>query len=59
MRTDARLLGSTNLADYTSGKLIHAADAHDITIEGGGIIDGQGSSFWERKPEGFTSKASW
>lgn len=57
--TGARLLGSGNLADYPDGKLIYAVDERDIAIEGGGIIDGQGSLFWEKKPDAYVPKAPW
>jgi hypothetical protein len=54
----ARLLGSPNLEDYrevswgqhidrTPWHLVAAFDAHDITITGGGTIDGNGPAFWE------------
>ncbi len=54
----AALLGSTNIADYTTDTdrtmyaepymnrcLIFARDATNVTIEGGGVIDGRGKSF--------------
>ena len=54
----AMILGSTNIADYTTDTdrtmynepymnrcLIFARDAKDISITGGGVIDGQGKSF--------------
>jgi hypothetical protein len=54
----AMILGSTNIADYTTDTdrtmynepymnrcLIFARDAKNISIEGGGTIDGQGKSF--------------
>ena len=54
----AMILGSTNIADYTTDTdrtmynepymnhcLIFAKDAQNITIEGPGIIDGRGKSF--------------
>lgn len=59
---DARLLGSTNIADYqnmdpfTDGlgidvgwALLLAVDAHDIGIEGEGAIDGQGAKLKEQQ----------
>ncbi len=54
----AAILGSTNIADYTTDTdrtmynepymnrcLIFARDAKNISIEGGGVIDGRGKSF--------------
>ena len=54
----AMILGSTNIADYATDTdrtmynepymnrcLIFARDAKNISIEGGGVIDGQGKSF--------------
>jgi polygalacturonase len=58
IESGAAILGSTNIADYTTDTdrtmynepymnrcLIFARDAKNITIEGGGRIDGQGKSF--------------
>jgi polygalacturonase len=44
----ATLVGSTSMSDYPRGKLIDAGGASNIGIEGGGVIDGQGQSFWEK-----------
>ena len=57
----AAILGSTNIADYTTDTdrtmyrephmnrcLIFAQDAHNISIEGMGTIDGRGKSFPQR-----------
>ncbi len=49
----AVLLGSRDLKDYPSRKLIYASDATDISITGGGTIDGQGDAFWEKKDEPY------
>lgn len=54
----AVLLGSSSMKDYPNRKLIYAKDATGIGIEGGGTIDGQGESFWEKKAEGW-SGPSW
>ena len=54
----ARVLGSPDLKDYASKAwgqhidrtpwhLLVAAGVHDITIRGGGTIDGNGPAFWE------------
>lgn len=54
----ATILGSPNLEDYsehgwgqhidrTPWHLIGAFDCHDITITGGGTINGNGPAFWE------------
>jgi len=61
----AMILGSTNIADYTTDTdrtmynepymnrcLIFARDAHDIAIEGTGVIDGQGKSFPNKTDRG-------
>jgi len=53
-----RILGSPNLTDYTEKSwgqhidrtpwhLLVAQDLHDITMAGGGTIDGNGPAFWE------------
>ena len=55
----AKLLGSTNMADFPKGALIGARDAHDIAIEGGGIIDGQGEAFWVKKNPPPAMRAPW
>ncbi len=50
----ARLLGSTNLGDYTKGlermeyggtAIVYANDAENVCLEGTGTIDGQGKAF--------------
>ena len=50
------LRGSTSINDYLGGDgsadrsqkhLIYARDADNVFIAGGGVIDGQGESFWE------------
>jgi polygalacturonase len=59
LEAGAVILGSTDLTQYTSqiprpdGRqgsqgyhLIFARDADNVTLQGGGLIDGQGSSFW-------------
>jgi polygalacturonase len=52
----ATLLGSPDHADYPKKiefrapgyqALVGAMDAHNVTITGGGVIDGNGSSWWE------------
>lgn len=69
----ARLLGSTNLSDYPRVKtgfrffgdtwveqsLIVAHNVNNITIEGDGIIDGQGSAFkvtTKKKPDRYRNR---
>lgn len=47
----ATLLGSKAIHDYPLGKLIAATGAVNVGIEGGGVIDGQGESFWEKTGE--------
>ena len=56
---EAKLLGSSNMIDFPKGALIGAKDAHDIAIEGGGVIDGQGESFWVRKTPLPPVRESW
>ncbi|MFZ5830391.1 MAG: glycoside hydrolase family 28 protein, partial [Planctomycetota bacterium] len=46
---EATLVGSRSLDDYPTRRLIRAEDATDIGIEGGGTIDGQGQSFWQKR----------
>ncbi len=48
------ILGSKKLSDYSAGVLIFALDRDDVSIEGGGKIDGQGRSFWEGKERPFS-----
>jgi polygalacturonase len=57
------LAGSTNHADYPEREEFHqkgrqsllsAKDAEDITIRGGGVIDGRGESWWPNRAEGYT-----
>jgi polygalacturonase len=60
--TKGRLLGSGKREDYTSGKgvppgngnmcFLYAANAHNITIEGNGTIDGQGQIFFNGRGDG-------
>lgn len=45
----AVLVGSTDLKDYTLGRLIYAEGAKGVVIEGAGEIDGGGEAFWEYK----------
>ncbi len=45
----ATIVGSKSIHDYSSGNLLDATSAANIGIEGGGVIDGQGESFWEKK----------
>jgi hypothetical protein len=55
------LLGSRSLSDYQPTgpepkgdlsvyHLLHAADAKNIIITGGGTVDGQGEAFWDHRP---------
>ncbi len=53
--SDAMLLGSTDFADYPKATvmrqpmlapLLSVANAHNVTIDGGGTIDGQGRVWW-------------
>jgi hypothetical protein len=48
IKPDAVLLGSRSVADYANHRLLSATDASDIRLDGGGTIDGQGPTFWER-----------
>ena len=59
VRPEATLLGSRDLADYANGKLISAVDARDVGLAGGGVIDGQGESFWIRKPGPSPVRPAW
>jgi hypothetical protein len=58
----ARIIGSTDLADYetadwghnedrTPWHLIQAHDCRQVTIDGAGTIYGSGPSFWEKDPD--------
>jgi polygalacturonase len=57
------LEGSTNHDDYPEitqfhdkgrQSLLSALNAEDITVRGGGVIDGRGDSWWERRGAGET-----
>jgi polygalacturonase len=47
----AVLLGSTNIKDFQSGKnhFIYADNVDNIALEGGGVIDGQGDTFFDKE----------
>jgi hypothetical protein len=71
--SSAVLLGSTNVADYptqtpatgntqlsnTQRALIYVPNATNVTIDGGGVIDGQGDSFDSTKPEATRPLLIW
>ncbi len=71
--SSAVLLGSTNVADYptqtpatgntqlsnTQRALIYAPNTTNLTIDGGGVIDGQGDSFDSTKPEATRPLLIW
>lgn len=42
----ARILGSTEQADYDGETLVAIRDAENVTVEGPGIIDGNGPTWW-------------
>jgi hypothetical protein len=42
----ATLLGSTDVKDFGPRHLIYAEGAEFVAVDGGGLIDGQGSAFW-------------
>jgi polygalacturonase len=49
--------GSTQNKGNGPYHLIHAQRAHDVAIDGGGTIDGNGQAFWEADPQrGWTSR---
>ena len=43
----ATLWGSKKIEDYNPNHLIYAKDAENIAIEGGGVIDGNGLSYFD------------
>ncbi len=45
----AVLLGSTNMADYPVKHLLYAQGVEHFTIDGGGVIDGQGDAFFDKE----------
>jgi Glycosyl hydrolases family 28 len=45
----AVLLGSKRMEDYSPKHFIYAKGVHNIAIEGGGAIDGQGDSFLDKE----------
>ncbi len=51
---EAVLLGSRELGDYSSRKLIDATDVTDVGISGGGTIDGQGDAFWQKRDKTYS-----
>jgi polygalacturonase len=48
LEAGATLLGSQQEEDYDPNYLIYSENSHHISIEGKGIIDGQGDSFWNK-----------
>lgn len=46
LEVDATLVGSAEISDYTSGVLIQASGVKNVSISGGGVIDGNGRHFW-------------
>lgn len=49
--------GSTQNKGNGPFHLIHAQNAHDVAIDGGGIIDGNGQAFWDADPQlGWVSR---
>lgn len=47
LQSGATLVGSSRLADYTSGVLIFAENCKHVSISGKGIVDGNGRVFWD------------
>lgn len=43
--------GSTQNKGNGPYHLIHAENVHDVAVDGGGIIDGNGQAFWDRDPQ--------
>lgn len=46
IREGAKILGSTDQADYDGETLVAIRDAENVTVEGPGIIDGNGPTWW-------------
>ncbi|MEM1359999.1 MAG: glycosyl hydrolase family 28 protein, partial [Bacteroidota bacterium] len=62
LRAGARLLASTDLADYDPEHphLLYAKDARNIALTGTGTIDGQGDAFFDkRSSSGEQRTQSW
>lgn len=57
LTSEAVLLGSRDLKDYPSRKLISASDAADVGIEGTGTIDGQGDAFWRKRDKSYSGSS--
>ena len=49
LEAGATLLGSKDMSDYEPPYLIYAKDARNISIRGGGVVNGQGEIFWRGK----------
>ncbi len=49
----AILLGSSNMSDWSLGVLILAQDADSVGVNGDGIIDGNGRTFWDHGSRPF------
>lgn len=72
LEAGAVILGSTDLTQYTlqtprpdgglgsqGHHLIFARDADNVTLQGGGLIDGQGSSFWISSGHPMPQEQHW
>jgi hypothetical protein len=51
--TGATLYASTNPAHYDRPALLYAEDAHNITIEGRGTVEGQAQYVWQKNVEHY------
>lgn len=54
----AVIRGSGNRADYTRPSLIYAEDAKNVSIRGGGTIDGNDTAFWSHE-SGSWQQGMW
>lgn len=59
LEAGATLTASTSRQDYPDGCLIYGEDAVDAAVCGRGTIDGNGSSFWQRKADGTWTSQPW
>ncbi len=49
----ATVWASKQVRDYEPRHLIYALDAHNITIEGNGLINGNGEAWWDKRTTRF------
>jgi polygalacturonase len=59
LETGAEIIASTNIKDYKGNHFIHAINADNFTLKGNGIINGSGSSFYDKDYKPLTRPEPW